>query len=378
MAYLISEEAKDLLQDVHEFCENEVKEQCKAYDVSGEWPKEIYDKAIEMQLHSLEVPEEYGGPGLSRVDVAALIEEMAIADAGFATTISASGLGTKPVLIAGNEEQKKHVCQKIIDGGFGAFCLTEPGAGSDASAGTTTAVKDGDEWVLNGRKCFITNGPLADYYMVVALTNPELKTKGLTAFIVERQWEGVSIGKIEDKCGIRCAQVSEVIFDNVRVPKENMLGEEGKGFAVAMKDLDGGRIGVAAQGLGIAKGAYDIAFNYLKEREQFGKPLYKNQYLAFKMAELETEIEMAQYMLYKAATDKQEGRSYSVPAAKAKMVCTDAAMHVATEAVQMLGGNGYMKEYHVERMLRDAKITQIYEGTNEIQKLVISGNMFRK
>ena len=331
-----------------------------------------------MQLHSLEVPEEYGGPGLSRVDVAALIEEMAIADAGFATTISASGLGTKPVLIAGNEEQKKHVCQKIIDGGFGAFCLTEPGAGSDASAGTTTAVKDGDEWVLNGRKCFITNGPLADYYMVVALTNPELKTKGLTAFIVEREWEGVSIGKIEDKCGIRCAQVSEVIFDNVRVPKENMLGEEGKGFAVAMKDLDGGRIGVAAQGLGIAKGAYDIAFNYLKEREQFGKPLYKNQYLAFKMAELETEIEMAQYMLYKAATDKQEGRSYSVPAAKAKMVCTDAAMHVATEAVQMLGGNGYMKEYHVERMLRDAKITQIYEGTNEIQKLVISGNMFRK
>ena len=378
MAYLISEEAKDLLQDVHEFCENEVKEQCKAYDVSGEWPKEIYDKAIEMQLHSLEVPEEYGGPGLSRVDVAALIEEMAIADAGFATTISASGLGTKPVLIAGNEEQKKHVCQKIIDGGFGAFCLTEPGAGSDASAGTTTAVKDGDEWVLNGRKCFITNGPLADYYMVVALTNPELKTKGLTAFIVEREWEGVSIGKIEDKCGIRCAQVSEVIFDNVRVPKENMLGEEGKGFAVAMKDLDGGRIGVAAQGLGIAKGAYDIAFNYLKEREQFGKPLYKNQYLAFKMAELETEIEMAQDMLYKAATDKQEGKSYSVPAAKAKMVCTDAAMHVATEAVQMLGGNGYMKEYHVERMLRDAKITQIYEGTNEIQKLVISGNMFRK
>ena len=161
MAYLISEEAKDLLQDVHEFCENEVKEQCKAYDVSGEWPKEIYDKAIEMQLHSLEVPEEYGGPGLSRVDVAALIEEMAIADAGFATTISASGLGTKPVLIAGNEEQKKHVCQKIIDGGFGAFCLTEPGAGSDASAGTTTAVKDGDEWVLNGRKCFITNGGIA-------------------------------------------------------------------------------------------------------------------------------------------------------------------------------------------------------------------------
>ena len=229
---------------------------------------------------------------------------------------------------------------------MGSFCLTEPDAGSDAAGCKTTAIWNGKEYILNGLKCVITNGPLADYTAVYALTEPEKKAKGLSCF--------------------------------VRVPKENMLGEEGKGFAVAMKDLDGGRIGVAAQGLGIAKGAYDIAFNYLKEREQFGKPLYKNQYLAFKMAELETEIEMAQYMLYKAATDKQEGRSYSVPAAKAKMVCTDAAMHVATEAVQMLGGNGYMKEYHVERMLRDAKITQIYEGTNEIQKLVISGNMFRK
>ena len=377
MAYLISEEAKDLLQDVHEFCENEVKEQCKAYDVSGEWPKEIYDKAIEMQLHSLEVPEEYGGPGLSRVDVAALIEEMAIADAGFATTISASGLGTKPVLIAGNEEQKKHVCQKIIDGGFGAFCLTEPGAGSDASAGTTTAVKDGDEWVLNGRKCFITNGPLADYTAVYALTEPEKKAKGLSCFVVKKGTPGFSVGKIEDKMGIRSAQVSEMILENVRVPKENMIVESGQGFKLAMKTLDGGRIGVAAQGLGIAEGAFEIAKEYLKTREQFGKPLYRNQYLAFKMAELEMEIEAAKLMLYKAATDKQEGRPYSLPAAKAKYLCTEAAMHVTTEAVQMLGGNGYMKEYHVERMMRDAKITQIYEGTNEIQKLIVSGAIFR-
>ena len=190
------------------------------------------------------------------------------------------------------------------NGGNGEGTGSSIVVGDNILSGTLTGEQtlESKEYILNGLKCFITNGPLADYYMVVALTNPELKTKGLTAFIVEREWEGVSIGKIEDKCGIRCAQVSEVIFDNVRVPKENMLGEEGKGFAVAMKDLDGGRIGVAAQGLGIAKGAYDIAFNYLKEREQFGKPLYKNQYLAFKMAELETEIEMAQYMLYKAAT----------------------------------------------------------------------------
>ena len=185
MAYLISEEANDLLQDVREFCENEVKEQCKEFDRSGEWPKEIYDKAIEMQLHSLEVPEEYGGPGLSRVDVAALIEEMAIADAGFATTISASGLGTKPVLIAGNEEQKKHVCDQIIEGGFGAFCLTEPGAGSDAGAGTTTAVKDGDEYILNGRKCFITNGGIASFYCITAMTDKSKGVKGISMFLVD-------------------------------------------------------------------------------------------------------------------------------------------------------------------------------------------------
>jgi butyryl-CoA dehydrogenase len=217
---------------------------------------------------------------------------------------------------------------------------------------------------------------LADYFFVVASTAPELKTKGLSAFIVEKSYPGVSIGKIENKMGIRSAAVSEILFNDVKVPAENLLLEEGKGFMLAMKALDGGRMGVAAQGLGIAEGAFEIARKYLMTREQFGKPLYKNQYLAFKMAELQIKIEQAKYMLYKAAYDKDSGKPYSESAAKAKYVCTNAAMEVTTEAVQMLGGNGYMKEYHVERMMRDAKITQIYEGTNEIQKLIVSGNLF--
>ncbi|NFQ51307.1 acyl-CoA dehydrogenase, partial [Clostridium botulinum] len=231
--------------------------------------------------------------------------------------------------------------------------------------------------ILNGSKCFITNGPLSETFLVFALTDKSKGSKGLSAFIVEKEFEGFSIGKIEDKCGIKSAQVSELIFENCKVPAENLVGAEGKGFGIAMKALDGGRIGVAAQGLGIAEGAFDIAKQYLKDRQQFGKPLWKNQYLAFKMAELELEIEKAKYILYKAAMDKQEGRQYSVSAAKAKLSCTDVAMKVTVEAVQMLGGNGYMKEYNVERMMRDAKITQIYEGTNEIQKLIISGSIFR-
>jgi len=270
MAYLISEEAKDLLQDVHEFCENEVKEQCKAYDVSGEWPKEIYDKAIEMQLHSLEVPEEYGGPGLSRVDVAALIEEMAIADAGFATTISASGLGTKPVLIAGNEEQKKHVCQKIIDGGFGAFCLTEPGAGSDASAGTTTAVKDGDEWVLNGRKCFITNGGIASFYCITAMTDKTKGVKGISMFLVDAGTPGLSTGNEENKMGIRTSNTCDVVLEDCRIPAANLVGEEGRGFSIAMKTLDQARAWMGCVATGIAQRGINEGIAYAKERVQFG------------------------------------------------------------------------------------------------------------
>ena len=377
MAYLISEEAKDLLQDVHEFCENEVKEQCKAYDVSGEWPKEIYDKAIEMQLHSLEVPEEYGGPGLSRVDVAALIEEMAIADAGFATTISASGLGTKPVLIAGNEEQKKHVCQKIIDGGFGAFCLTEPGAGTDAAGQQTTAILEGDNYILNGSKIFITNGGVADTFIVFAMTDKSQGTRGISAFIVEKNFPGFSIGKKEDKLGIRASSTTELIFEDCVIPKENLVGKEGKGFGIAMKTLDGGRIGIAAQALGIAEGAYDEAVKYMKERKQFGRSLSAFQGLQWMISEMNTKIEAARHLVYKAAWLKQNKLPYGVDAARAKLFAAEVAMEVTTKAVQIHGGYGYTKDYPVERMMRDAKITEIYEGTSEVQKMVISGAALR-
>ena len=246
MAYLISEEAQDLLQDVKNFCDKEVAEQCKEYDVSGEWPKAIYDKAVEQGYQALEVPEEFGGPGLSRVDVAALIEQMAIADAGFATTISASGLGMKPVLIAGSDEQKQHVCDLILDGGFGAFCLTEPGAGSDASAWQDHSGEDGDEYVLNGRKCFITNGGVASFYCVTAMTDKSKGVKGISMFLVDAGTPGLSTGHEENKMGIRTSNTCDVVFEDCRIPAANLIGEEGKGFGIAMKTLDQARAWMAA------------------------------------------------------------------------------------------------------------------------------------
>ena len=326
MAYLISEEANDLLQDVREFCENEVKEQCKEFDRSGEWPKEIYDKAIEMQLHSLEVPEEYGGPGLSRVDVAALIEEMAIADAGFATTISASGLGTKPVLIAGNEEQKKHVCDQIIEGGFGAFCLTEPGAGSDAGAGTTTAVKDGDEYILNGRKCFITNGGIASFYCITAMTDKSKGVKGISMFLVDAGTPGLSTGNEEDKMGIRTSNTCDVVLEDCRIPAKNLIGAEGKGFGIAMKTLDQARAWMGCVAAGIAQRGINEAIAYGKERIQFGKPIIKNQALQFKIADMAIKTETARQMVAHALTRMDLGLSHSKEAAIAKCYASDIAM----------------------------------------------------
>ena len=386
MAYLISEEAKDLLQDVHEFCENEVKEQCKAYDVSGEWPKEIYDKAIEMQLHSLEVPEEYGGPGLSRVDVAALIEEMAIADAGFATTISASGLGTKPVLIAGNEEQKKHVCQKIIDGGFGAFCLTEPGAGTDAAGQQTTAILEGDNYILNGSKIFITNGGVADtfivfamtgiasFYCITAMTDKTKGTKGISMFLVDAGTPGLSTGNEENKMGIRTSNTCDVVLEDCRIPAENLIGEEGRGFPIAMKTLDQARAWMGCVATGIAQRGINEGIAYAKERVQFGKPVIKNQAMQFKVADMEIKTETARQMVAHALTKMDMGLPHSKEAAIAKCYASDIAMEVASEAIQMFGGYGYSREYPVEKLLRDAKIFQIFEGSNEIQRIVIANN----
>ncbi|WP_195270679.1 acyl-CoA dehydrogenase family protein [Eubacterium sp. 1001713B170207_170306_E7] len=379
MDFQLDDKRLALQKAVRDFAEKELLPGVRERDETSTFPVDAYKKMGEMGLIGLPYPKEYGGQGGDYLDYAIAVEEIAKVDGSVAISYSVStSLYGGSVSNSASEEQKKAFLPPVLSGkSFGAFGLTEPNAGSDAGGCITTATREGDHYILNGAKCFNTNGPLADYFAVYALTEPEKKAKGLSCFLVKKGTPGFSIGKIEDKMGIRAAQVSELIFDNCKIPAENLMGEEGQGFKVAMKTLDGGRIGVAAQGLGLAEGAFEIARKYLMQREQFGKPLYKNQYLAFKMVELECQIEQARLMLYKAALDKTEGRPYTLSAAKAKLLCTDAAMHVTTEAVQMLGGNGYMKDYHVERMMRDAKITQIYEGTNEIQKLVISGQLFR-
>jgi len=379
MDFNLSKEQELVVNVAREFTEKELKPITIDNDEKREFPVDAYKKMGKLGLFGLPFSKEYGGSGGDYLSYVLAVEEVSKVHAsmGIAYSVSVS-LCAGGIFSSASEDLKKKYLPDILSGKkFGSFGLTEPNAGSDASGAQTTALKDGDHYILNGSKCFITNGPLSETFLVFALTDKSLGTKGLSAFIVEKGFKGFSIGKIENTSGIRAAQVSELIFKDCLVPVENLVGLEGKGFGIAMKTLDGGRIGVAAQGLGIAEGAFEIAKQYLKERVQFGKPLYKNQYLAFKMAELELEIEQAKYILYKAALDKQEGRNYSVSAAKAKLACTDAAMHVTTEAVQMLGGNGYMKEYNVERMMRDAKITQIYEGTNEIQKMIISGSLFR-
>ena len=377
MAYLISDEAKDLLKDLKKFCDNEVREQAKEFDKSGEWPKDMYAKAIEQGYQALEVPQEFGGPGLSRVDIAALMEEMAKADAGFATTISASGLGMKPVLIAGNDAQKKKLCETISNGGFAAFCLTEPGAGSDPGAGKTTAVKEGDSYVLNGRKCFITNGEVADVYCVTALTDKEAGMKGMSMFFVEKGTPGLSTGNHEDKMGIRGTRTSDLIFENVKVPKENLLGGLGKGFKVMMNTLSSGRIGVAAQAVGVAQSALDEAIKYTQERVQFGKTLSKFQNTQFTIADMATKVEAARLLVYQAAQQKDNGQDPSLTSSMAKYYAAEVANEVAYKSLQLHGGYGFVKDYRIERIFRDARILPIYEGTSQVQQIVIAGNILK-
>ena len=377
MSYLISEEAKDLLLDVRNFCEKEVVEVCKEADRTGEWPEDLYEMAKEQGYFALEVPEELGGPGLSRVDIAALFEEMAKADAGFATTISASGLGMKPVLIAGSEEQKNYIADIAMEGGLGAFCLTEPGAGSDASSGTTTAVKDGDEYVLNGRKCFITNGAVASYYCITASTDKSKGVKGLSMFLVPAGTPGLSSGKEEDKMGIRTSNTTDVVLEDCRIPASNLIGEEGKGFSIAMKTLDQARAWMGCIAVGIAQRGIDEAKKYTDERIQFGKAINANQAIQFKLADMDIQTEVARQMVANALTRMDMGLSYNRESAIAKCFASDIAMRVAEDAIQLFGGYGYSREYPVEKLLRDAKIFQIFEGTNEILRIVVANNLLR-
>ena len=380
MNFELTPEQQQIQKLARDFARDRLLPQVRERDEAGTFPLAEFMELGKTGMYGIPYPRELGGMGGSYLSYILAVEEISKVDAAFGISFSVdtSLYGGSIMNSSAPDGIKAKFLGPIARGEkIGSFGLTEHSAGSDAAGQQTVAVRDGEDYVINGSKCFNTNGPLADYTVIYCLTDPALGTKGMAAFVVEKGTPGFTVGKLENKMGIRSAQVSDMVLQDVRVPAENMIAKPGEGFKLAMKTLDGGRIGVAAQGLGITKGAFEIARNYMMERQQFGKPISKQQYLAFKMAELQTDIEAAELLLYKAALCKEEGRPYTVPAAMAKMTCTNVAMKVTTEAVQMLGGNGYMKDYHVERMMRDAKITQIYEGTNEIQKLVISGQLFR-
>ena len=380
MNFTLNENQLAIQSTVKAFAEKELAKDILVRDAAAEFPHDLYAKMGEMGLIGLPYPKEYGGQGEDYLSYILAVEEVSKVDGamGISYSVSTSLYGGSLTNSQATEEQLRRFLTPVASGkSLGSFALTEPTAGSDVAGARTLAVRDGDDYVINGSKCFITNGPLSDYFAVYALTDKEAGPKSMACFVVEKGTPGFVIGTRHNTMGLRSAMVCERYFTDCRVPVANMIAAPGKGFGLAMKTLDGGRIGVGAQGLGIAEGAWEIARKYLMERQQFGKPLCKQQTIAFKMAELAIEIEQAKYMVYKAALEKGEGQPYSISAAKAKYCGTNAAMHVTTEAVQLLGGNGYMKEFHVERMMRDAKITQIYEGTNEIQKMIVSGTLFK-
>ena len=374
MDFKLSEEHEMLRKMVRDFAENEVAKTAAERDETETFDRSIFDQMAELGLTGIPWPEEYGGIGADYLSYIIAVEELSRVDASIGVTLSAhTSLACWPIYKFGTEEQKQKFLRPMAEGKkIGAYGLTEPGSGSDAGAMRTTAKRDGDHYIINGNKIFITNGGEADIYVVFALTNPELKHKGTTAFIIEKGTPGFSFGKKEKKLGIRSSPTLELIFEDCRVPAENVLGEEGQGFKIAMMTLDGGRNGIAAQAVGIAQGALDAAIAYAKERKQFGKPIGAQQAIGFKLADMATKVEAARLLTYQAAWLESNGLPYGQASAMSKLFAGDTAMEVTTEAVQVFGGYGYTKDYPVERFMRDAKITQIYEGTNEIQRLVIS------
>ena len=374
------EMARQLFKD---FAENEVKPLAQETDETEQFPTETVEKMKKLGFMGIAVPKEYGGQGCDPLMYAMCVEELSKVCGTTGVIVSAhSSLGADPILMYGTEEQKQKYLVPLANGTkLGAFGLTEPGAGTDAQGQQTKAVLDGDEWVLNGSKCFITNGKEADIYIIIAVTGiiekRGRKVKEISAFIVEKGTPGFSFGTKEKKMGIRGSSTYELIFEDCRIPKENLLGAKGKGFGIAMHTLDGGRIGIAAQALGLAEGALDRTVAYVKERKQFGRALAQFQNTQFQLADMATKCQAAQYLVYAAANAKATKDRYSVEAAMAKLCAAEVAMEVTTKAVQLHGGYGYMKEYDVERMMRDAKITEIYEGTSEVQRMVISGAMLK-
>ena len=377
MDFNLSREHQLLRKMMASFTENEVKPIAAETDRTCQYPKENIDKLFDLGVMGICVPKEYGGAGADPLASAICIEELSKQCASTGDIVAThNGLCCDPILMNGTAAQKEKYLPMLTTGRkVGAFCLTEPNAGSDASKGTTEAKLEGDHYVLNGSKVFITNGYVADVFVVFAMTDKSKGTRGISAFIVESSFPGFSVGKHEQKMGLHGSPTAEIVFQDCIVPKENLLGVEGKGFKIAMQTLDGGRIGIAAQALGIAESATEEAKAYVKTREQFGRPISKFQNTQFVLADMELASEAGRLLTYQAAMRKAEGQSYTKEAAMAKLWCSEHAMKTTTKALQMFGGYGYTQDYPMERMMRDAKITEIYEGTSEIQRVVISNNI---
>lgn len=370
-------EEQQMMRDmVRDFAQKEITPFIEKME-AGEFPRPILKKMGDLGLMGITVPEKYGGAGMDFTSYIIAINELSKVSAVMGVILSVhTSVGTNPILYFGNEEQKQKYVPKLAKGEYlGAFCLTEPSAGSDAASLKTRAVKKGDKYIINGSKIFITNGGEADVYIVFAKTDPEKGSRGVTAFIVEKDTPGLIIGKDEKKMGLHGSRTVELSFENMEVPEANRLGEEGEGFKIAMANLDVGRIGIAAQALGIAEAALDAAVKYAGERQQFGKPIIANQGIGFKLADMATAVESARLLVYRAADLRSKGLPCGKEASMAKLFASQTAREVAIEAVQVFGGYGYTKEYPVERYFRDAKITEIYEGTSEIQRIVISKHL---
>lgn len=375
MDFKLSEDQLALKKIAQDLVAKEITPYALEMDKEGAMRPGLLQKMDQAGILNIAIPEEYDGPGLDAISIALVYEEMGKGCAGVATSIAANALASYPVILAGTEEQKEKFFSVINNGRLAAFALTEPGAGSDAGAVATAAVKDGDDYILNGTKCFITNGGLADIFVIFANARKSAGIRGLTAFIVEKGTPGFSIGKEEHKMGIRASNTCELVLEDVRIPAANRLGREGEGFKLAMKTLDAARPFVGAVSVGLCQAAFEQAAKYAKERVQFGKPIASFQLVQAMLADMAMQIEAARLLVYKACWMKDQGLPYSQESAIAKCFASDTAMKVTVDAVQILGGYGYSQEYPVEKYMRDAKIMQIYEGTNQIQRLVIANNI---
>jgi len=376
--FSISEEQEMIRQLARDFARNEIAPVAEHYDQTHEYPWPVVKKAQELGLTVANVPEKYGGLELSLFEEVLVQEELAWGDSGVSTAIGVNALAILPVLIAGTEAQKEEYCGRLVDGKMAAYCATEPEAGSDLASIKTTARKEGEHYILNGSKTFITGATVADFYTVFAYTDPSVRHRGMSCFVVDRDWEGVSVGQPFDKMGQHASDTAEVVFDNVKVPATHILGQEGQGFMIAMQVFDRSRPGTAAGAVGVAQRALDESIKYAKERVTFGKQLWQHQVIGHMIADMAMEVEAARLLVWKSAWAYDTGDKNTVITAFAKAYAADRAMEIATNAVQVFGGYGYMSEYPVEKLMRDVKIFQIYEGTSQIQREIVVRELFRK